>query len=76
MSHKKTRALFHAKNYEPCCALCLHGKPAPDLGSILCPHRGVMLPDSLCKKYEYDPIKRRPERAPTLPEFEPEQFTL
>ncbi|MCL2195883.1 MAG: hypothetical protein FWB76_08040 [Oscillospiraceae bacterium] len=76
MSHKKTKKLYHAKNYQPSCGLCLHGKPAPDFGSILCPHRGVMLPDSLCKKYEYDPIKRRPERAPLLPEYAPEQFTL
>ena len=76
MSDKKMKALFRAKKYEPACALCLHGKTAPNGSSVLCTHRGVMRPDSCCKKYEYDPIKRSPQRTPLLPEFDPEQFAL
>lgn len=76
MSDKKTRALYRSKDYDPACELCLHGKLAPDGSCVLCSLKGVMRPQSHCKKYEYDPIKRRPRRTPLLPEFDPEQFAL
>jgi hypothetical protein len=76
MSDKKQKSLYLTKKYDPSCALCLHGKPAPDGSCVLCSLRGVMRPNSSCKKYEYDPIKRRPDRTPQLPEFDPEQFAI
>jgi len=73
---KKNKALYRAKDYDPSCELCRHGKLSPDGKSVLCCVRGVMRRTSLCKKYEYDPIKRQPKCAPALPEFDPEQFLL
>ena len=73
---KKNKALFRAKEYEPACELCRHGKLAPDGQSVLCARRGVMRRQSSCKKYEYDPLKRQPRRTPLLPEFDPEAFAL
>jgi len=73
---KSNRRLLRAQNYERCCAHCRYGKPAPDGSGVLCALRGVMRDTSLCKKYEYDPLKREPQRTPALPAFDPEQFTL
>ena len=70
------KGLLRASKYTPACELCRHGKPAPDGSSVLCPVRGVMRKQSRCRKYEYDPVKRKPNRAPLLPEYDPEQFTL
>jgi len=73
---RKLKRLLRAGDYKPACEFCRHGKPSPDGHSVLCSLRGVMRRQSSCKKYEYDPIKRRPERAPMLPEFDPGEFTL
>jgi len=75
MNHSN-RKLYRASEYDPCCALCLHGKPAPDGSGVLCGLRGVMRSQSLCKKYEYDPLKREPQRTPALPAYDPAQFAL
>ena len=73
---RKLKSLLRASSYKPACEFCSYGKPSPDGQNVLCSLRGVMRKQSCCKKYEYDPIKRRPERTPLLPEFDPEQFML
>jgi len=70
------KGLFRASKYEPACEFCRYGKSAPDGSSVLCSVRGVMRRQSRCKKYEYDPLKRKPSKAPLLPEYDPEQFAL
>ena len=77
MSMKRAmKGLLRAVKYEPACELCRYGKSAPDGSSVLCSVRGVMRRQSCCRKYEYDPLKRRPSRALLLPEYDPEQFAL
>ena len=73
---RKLKPLLKAEEYTPACALCRHGKQAPDGSSVLCGVRGVMRKQSCCKKDDYDPLKRKPECVPLLPEFDPEQFAL
>ncbi|MDR1733677.1 MAG: hypothetical protein LBR73_02205 [Oscillospiraceae bacterium] len=68
--------LYNTEKYPPRCAYCRKGAPAPGGTIVLCPQRGVMLPDSACKKYKYDPLKRLPEKTPALPAFSPEDFRL
>ena len=70
------KRLLRVTKYEPACEFCRYGKSAPDGSSVLCSVRGVMRRQSRCKKYEYDPIKRRPNRAPLLPEYDAEEFAL
>jgi hypothetical protein len=72
----KNNALFRSKEFPPACEYCRHGKPSPDGCCVLCGVRGVMLRQSHCKKYRYDPLKRRPRRAPQLPDYDPELFSL
>lgn len=76
LNGKQKRKLFRAARYGSACEYCRYGKAAPDGSSVLCSLRGVMRRQSICKKYEYDPVKRIPARAPVLPEYDPEQFAL
>jgi len=76
LSGKQKQKLFRAARYDSVCEHCRYGKAAPDGSSVLCAVRGVMRRQSSCKKYEYDPVKRVPARAPVLPEYDPEMFTL
>jgi len=73
---RAAKGLLRATKYEPACEFCRYGKSAPDGSSVLCAVRGVMRKQSSCKKYEYDPIKRKPNRTPLLPEYDPEEFAL
>jgi len=70
------KGLLRATKYAPACEFCRFGKSAPDGSSVLCSVRGVMRKQSCCKKYVYDPLKRKPSRAPLLPEYDPEMFAL
>lgn len=72
----KNKGLFKIKEFPPACEYCLRGKHSPDGSCVLCAERGVMLMQSHCKKYTYDPLKRRPHATPTLPEYDAEQFAL
>lgn len=60
----------------PACEYCNFGRLSADLESVLCSKNGVMSPSSSCRKFKYDPLKRRPKRAPKLMEFSKEDFEL
>lgn len=61
---------------EPACAYCAHGKASCDDSCILCVKKGVMQPDSRCRKFEYDPLRRVPKEKAELPTFTAEDFSL
>ena len=64
------------KNYEPSCSYCVFGNESPFGTEILCVKMGIRAPSSFCKKFAYDPLKRNPRKAPTLPKFEKGDFEL
>lgn len=68
--------LINSKDYTPCCEYCLHGKLTADGESVLCVKKGVMLPESSCHKYEYDPLKRRPKKRTVNNEFDNSDFNI
>lgn len=70
------KKLLNDRLYLPACSLCEYGRPSPDAAAVLCVKRGVMLPDSSCKKFKYDPIKRQPPAKQKLPAYAPEDFRL
>ena len=71
---KKT--VFNTENIEPKCEYCQFGKLSADGETVLCPKKGVMNKNSKCRKYRYDIMKRVPRRAPKLPSFEKDDFSL
>ena len=64
------------KKIEPACVYCAIGKLAYDGKTVLCTKKGVMLPDSHCRAFRYDPLRRVPREKPTLPQYTAEDFSL
>ena len=67
---------FYNDEITPACAHCAHGAPGVDGKLVLCPKKGIMLPDDHCNKYRYDVFKRVPRQAPVLPQYEHAMFSL
>lgn len=67
---------LYGEAVEPACEYCAHGRPSKDGKSILCERHGVLPPDYRCRRFRYDPLKRKPRPAPELPRFSPEDFSL
>ncbi|MCQ2463929.1 MAG: hypothetical protein MJ177_11130 [Clostridia bacterium] len=68
--------IINSKAYAPRCEYCLHGKLTADGESVLCIKKGVMLPESSCRKYEYDPLKRKPKKRTVKSEFVDSDFSI
>ena len=49
---------------EEYCAVCEHAAPLHDEGHVLCEKKGVVASDFLCRKFAYDPLKRKVSKAP------------
>ena len=64
------------RDIEPACEYCARGKRSSDGKSILCTHKGIMGEKDHCRKFLYDPLKREPRRAPALPSFSEEDFSI
>ena len=60
----------------PACAYCAIGKLSCDGKSVLCTRKGVMQPDSHCRAFRYDPLKRVPREPAQLPQYSAEDFSL
>lgn len=67
---------LYSKEISPKCLYCSYGRSVNDSKEILCKKTGVMQPDSCCKKFKYDPLKRVPERIKLKSDFNPEDFKL
>lgn len=72
---KRKKALFGGE-IQPDCAYCRRNGAKQD-----CPPRctlGLSPKDGKCKKYEYDPLRREPRRAPPLRagQYSEEDFKL
>lgn len=70
-----TKGLF-SKGREARCAWCVHGREASDAELRLCPFKGVVDACFRCRRFRYDPLKREPKPAPTLPDFDAKDFSL
>ena len=54
------------------CAFCELGTPVPGEGGeehVVCPKKGVVRADYVCRRFRYDPLKRSPKEKPPLPDF-------
>lgn len=70
---KKT---LSGKNVSPKCIYCETGIVTDDGKTILCKRKGVMQPDSFCRKFRYDPLKRVPDTVKMQTGFSEEDFAL
>ena len=49
------------------CRYCENASPLHDDSEVLCRLRGVVLGDHVCRKFMYDPLKRKPMTRRPLP---------
>ena len=61
---------------EPRCIYCENGSLQQDKTMVLCNKRGIVSPDFRCRRFQYAPLKRKPNRLALLPEFSPDDFSL
>ena len=54
---------------ENCCAYCEHSSPLRGDEYAVCEKKGVVRMTFVCRKFAYDPLKRRPAKI-IKPEFE------
>ena len=52
------------------CAYCEHATTLAGGEHVLCAKRGVVTGTHHCRKFVYDPLKRKPARVKSLPEVE------
>lgn len=68
--------LIDVKKYPKKCANCFFGRTPLDKDSVLCEKKGVVDPESKCRHYIYDPLKRVPQKPLPPMEFTAEDFKL
>ncbi len=55
-----------------CCAFCENAAPLRDGETMLCRRCGAVSGGHVCRKFVYDPLKRKPRMLPALPDFRPD----
>ena len=70
------RKLTEKKKYAAVCENCLHGRLSPDEETVLCIKKGIVQPDGTCRRYSYDPLKRRPKKPLIVQQADPSEFEL
>lgn len=60
--------MIFAKDVEKICAYCEHGKPIFGTEDVICPKKGLVRADHVCKKFLYTPLRRTPPK-PIEPDF-------
>ncbi len=51
------------------CINCTYGKSLMEGRVVLCSKKGLVRPDAICRRYIYDPLKRKISPLPPIPKF-------
>ncbi len=70
------KTIFFSRDMPAACEYCEHGKVGSDPKMILCSKVGIVSPHYSCKKFTYNPLKRKPKRIQKLPTFSSSDFSL
>lgn len=68
--------IIDEKKYPKKCANCFYGRMPLDGVSVLCEKKGVVDPETSCRHYKYDPLKRIPPKPMQTLIFRAEDFDL
>ncbi len=58
------------------CMYCINGKPLESTDEVFCVKKGFVDKFSKCRKYKYDPLKRKPESATANTTYTADDFKL
>lgn len=67
---------LYSTDISPRCEYCANGNLTPEGKEVICYKRGVMQVDSSCKKFKYDPLKRKPKQIKVASDYSLEDFML
>ena len=59
--------MLFRKHIDPSCSYCRYALDA-DPGTVICRRKGIMADTSSCRRFRYDPLRRKPPE-PKLPDF-------
>ena len=66
-TEKEANIMLFRRKIERACAYCVHAVKI-DEDTMVCRRRGPVPIDSSCRRFSYDPLKRVPEAASSLPQ--------
>ena len=58
------------------CCYCENATIISDEDNVLCARKGIVNCEYKCRRFVYDPLKRKPRALPPLPELNAEDFIL
>ena len=67
---------FFNKNTKKACLWCEFGRTTQYSDDVFCTFKGVKNGFDCCRKYKYDPLKRRPESSTPSDNYSPDDFKL
>ena len=69
--------MLFKKDIEPSCTYCRHGRPLGQ-NEVGCVKLGVVSSNGKCKRFQYNPLARKPSKPPTLKTdmFDEDSFKL
>ena len=69
--------MLFRKKIERSCAYCAFGTKL-EKEQVLCVKKGIVPLENACRKFKYDPLKRRPSKAKPLDfsKYDKEDFSL
>lgn len=70
-----SKALF-GKHINPACEYCANGRLTTDQSMVLCSRKGVVEKHHKCRKFQYDPLLRKPQVLPNLPQYQQSDFSI
>lgn len=71
--HRSKKEFFDEK-IEVDCSYCRFGSDFD--GAVVCRAGLELSTDGSCRKFSYDPLKRKPFAPPPLREYDPDEFKL
>lgn len=70
------KMFYFGKDIEPSCEYCIYYDTSENGTLHSCRKKQTLVLTGSCKRFEYDPLKRKPKRILTLPQYSAEDFKL
>lgn len=67
---------YDRKKHSPKCEYCIYARIPADRSVALCKFNGIMPLDEKCRRYDYDPLKRIPQKLRINTDFTADDFKL
>ena len=70
------KTVFFSKSIEPSCSYCRFGQLCRGTDTVVCEKRGLSSADENCRRFRYDPIKRKPKKIRVIEKISKEEFEI